>query len=188
MTARRTAPTIAVVAAVVVAGLLVVLARGGSKEASIGVVASHLTDRAAPSLRTTTFDGTRFDLSRRKGSWVVLNFFNSSCIPCKVEHPELVAFDAQQRALGPDGAELYTVVQQDDDLTRVGSFFDERGGDWPILLDEAGRVFVSFGVAQVPETFVIDPDGVVRIRWAGQIDAATLARLVQQQRDLAAFR
>ena len=37
-----------------------------------------------------------FDLARRKGSWVVLNFFNSTCAPCKAEHPELVEFTEQQ--------------------------------------------------------------------------------------------
>ena len=46
-----------------------------------------------------------------------------------------------------------------------------------------GNINVAFGVAQVPETFIIDPNGVVRLRWAGQIDATTLSQLVQQQRD-----
>ena len=74
------------------------------------------------------------------------------------------------------------MVQIDDDLQAVRDFFDARGGDWPILTDEEGSIFVAFGVALVPETFIIDPDGVVRLRWAGQIDAVTLAQLVQQFR------
>ncbi len=63
-------------------------------------------------------------------------------------------------------------------------FFAERGGEWPIIRDDDGNINVAFGVAQVPETFIIDPDGVVRLRWAGQIDAVSLAQLVQQQRQL----
>jgi hypothetical protein len=54
--------------------------------------------------------------------------------------------------------------------------------------DDDGVINVAFGVAQVPETFIVDPDGVVRLRWAGQIDAVTLASLLQQMRDLAGGR
>ena len=152
-----------------------------------GLIESSLLGKAAPAVRSNTLDGAVFDLAQRKGSWVVLNFFQSTCVPCKAEHPELVAFSTQQRAIGLAGAELYTVVQYDDDPDRVRAFFAERGGDWPVLLDDDGRIFVSFGVAQVPETFVIDPDGIVRLRWAGPIDAVTLAQLVQRQRDLYAL-
>ncbi len=115
---------------------------------------------------------------------MVLNFFNSTCAPCKAEHPELVAFAEQQATLGTDGAELYTVLQLDDDIDAVEEFFAERGGEWPIIRDDDGNINVAFGVAQVPETFIIDPDVVVRLRWAGQIDAVSLAQLVQQQRQL----
>ena len=68
------------------------------------------------------------------------------------------------------------------------AFFDKREGDWPVVRDDDGGINVSFGVAQVPETFIIDPDGVVRMRWAGPIDAETLASLVQQEREAYARR
>lgn len=180
---HRLAPVVALLAAAVLGGLFWVLASGKSgSDDKLGLVDSHLLDKPAPAVQSTTIDGKPFDLARRKGSWVVLNFFNSTCVPCKAEHPQLVAFADQQKALGAAGAELYTVLQLDDDVDRVKQFFAERGGDWPVIRDDDGTINVAFGVAQVPETFVIDPDGVVRLRWAGQIDAATLAQLVQQQR------
>ena len=80
-----------------------------------------------------------------------------------------------------DAAAVTGAADSDDDIR---AFFAERGGSWPALRDEDGSVYVSFGVSQVPETFVIDPDGVVRVRWAGPVDAITLSQLVQQQRDL----
>ena len=179
---RRIAPIIVLVVAAVLGGLFWVLASSKSDADTLGVVDSHLLGRTAPSVRSTTLDGEPFDLSRRKGSWVVLNFFNPTCIPCIAEHPELVAFADQQAALGADGAELYTIMQLPYRINDVVAFFDERGGTWPVVLDDDGAINVSFGVAQVPETFIIDPDGIVRLRWAGPIDAATLATLVQQQR------
>lgn len=182
---RRVAPIVALLAAVVLGGLFWVLAgseSGASDEQ--GLIDSPLLGRPAPAVRSTTVDDEAFDLARRKGSWVVVNFFNSTCVPCRAEHPELLAFVAQQARLGAAGAEFYSIVQppnSDDDIRR---FFTERGGDWPVVRDEDGTVNVAFGVSQVPETFIIDPDGIVRVRWAGVIDATTLALLVQRERDL----
>jgi len=180
---RRIAPIVVLVVAAVLGGLFWVLAGSEAENDTSGVINSHLLGRTAPSVRSTTLDDESFDLARRKGSWVVLNFFNSTCVPCIAEHPELVAFAEQQAALGPGGAELYTILQFGDRIDSVRAFFDERDGDWPVVRDDDGGINVSFGVAQVPETFIIDPDGVVRLRWAGPIDAETLATLVQQQRD-----
>ena len=80
------------------------------------------------------------------------------------------------------------ILQFGDRIDSVRAFFDERDGEWPVVRDDDGGINVSFGVAQVPETFIIDPDGVVRVRWAGALDAETLAKLVQQQRDAYALR
>lgn len=180
---RRVAPYIALVVAIVLAGLFVVLASGKSgSDDKAGVIDSPLLDRPAPSVRGTTIDGEPFDLSRRKGSWVVINVFNSDCAPCKAEHVELLTFVSQQSTLGVLGAEMYTIAQPPDTEETARAFFAERGGDWPVLLDEDGTLSVAFGVAQVPETFIVDPDGYVRVRWAGPIDAVTLAALVQQER------
>lgn len=185
---RRIAPIIVLIVAAVLGGLFWVLASSKSENDDSGVINSHLLGRTAPSVRSTTLDDVSFDLARRKGSWVVLNFFNSTCVPCVAEHPELVAFVEQQSALGADGAELYTILQFGDRLDSVRAFFDEREGEWPIVRDDDGGINVSFGVAQVPETFIIDPDGIVRLRWAGPIDAGTLAALVQEQREAYAQR
>lgn len=179
---RRVAPYIALAVAVVLAGLFVVLANGkAGTDDTAGIVDSPLLDRPAPSVKGVTTAGQQLDLSRRKGSWVVVNIFNSDCAPCKAEHADLRMFVSQQSTLGALGAELYTIAQGDT-KEKVDAFFAERGGDWPVLLDEDGTISVAFGVAQVPETFIIDPDGYVRLRWAGPIDAVTLAALVQQER------
>lgn len=185
---RRVAPLIALTVAAVLAGLFWVLAGSSAENDTAGLVGSHLLDEPAPAVRSRTLDDEVFDLARRKGSWVVVNFFNSTCVPCITEHPELVAFVEQQTTLGSDGAEFYTFLQFSDDVGNVRSFFEARGGDWPIIRDDDGGINVAFGVAQVPETFIIDPDGIVRVRWAGPIDAETLAQLVQQQRDGYALR
>ena len=180
---RRVAPFIALAVALVLGALFWVLAASKADTADEqGVVESPLLGRPAPAVRAITADGDAFDLTRRKGSWVVVNFFNSTCVPCKAEHEQLMMFVAQQGTLGGLGAELYAISGYPDTPETIAEFFTERGGDWPVVMDPDGTASVAFGVAQWPETFVIDPDGMVVLRWAGPIDAFTLAELVQQQR------
>lgn len=180
----RIAPIIVLVVAAVVGGLFWILAASKSgTEDKVGLVESPLIGKPAPSVRSTTIDDAPFDLARRKGSWVVINFFNSTCVPCIAEHADLMAF-VDQQATFADGAEFYSFVQPPNADDDIRAFFAKRGGNWPVIRDDDGRINVAFGVAQVPETFIVDPSGVVRVRWAGQIDAVTLSQLVQQQRDL----
>jgi cytochrome c biogenesis protein CcmG, thiol:disulfide interchange protein DsbE len=177
---RRVAPFVVIAVAVVLAGFFVVLAQ--ADPARNQTATTPLLDRPAPSAVAAYPDGTTFDLSRRKGSWVVVNFFTSTCIPCQREHPELVAFVDQQNSLGTAGAEFYTVVV-DDDPGAVDAFFEAEGGDWPVVYDTDGRFAVAFGVAQVPETWIIDPDGVVRGRVISQVTADFLGQQLQLLRE-----
>ena len=177
---RRIAPLIALALALVLGGLFVVLA--GSEPGRDETVDSFLIGKPAPLVVSDTLDAHPFDLSRRKGSWVLLNFFDPSCIPCRQEHPELIELDAQQRALGAGGAELYTIVNRGSDED-VRAYFQTYGGDWPIVRDPGGSISVAFGVAQVPETWVIDPNGVIRARYAGQVTAEGVGALLQNLRE-----
>ncbi len=175
----RLAPFIALGIAVVMVGLLVLLV---GAEPDSGPDASFEV-RPAPEAVGTLDDGTPFDLSRRKGSYVVLNFFTSDCVPCIQEHPDLIEFVEQQRQLGTDGAEFYSVVVGDTP-ERVERFFEERGGDWPIIYSDADEFSVAFGVAAVPETWIIDPEGIVRGRFISRVTAEGLSVTMQQLREV----
>ena len=176
---RRVAPYIAGGVAIVVFALFIVLltADKGRQESA----ASPLLGNVAPDSEGTLADGSPFELSRRKGSWVVLNFFTHNCVPCIREHPELIEFVKQQRALGNDGAELYTVVHNST-TDQVDDFFAERGGDWPVVYDPEYSFSNEFGVSLVPETWVIDPSGVVRARIITEVTAEGLGVLINQLR------
>lgn len=165
-TARIGAVAVAAVVAALIAVLLV-----SDGDAGVGA-RSPLLGQPAPAIATTTIDDQPFDLGRRKGSWVVLNFFNSTCVPCIAEHPSLVRF-AEAEAARVDGAEFYTVVNDDSD-TAVRDFFAANGGDWPKLRDTDGAIAVAFGVAKVPETWIVDPNGFVRLRILGAVTDGVL--------------
>jgi cytochrome c biogenesis protein CcmG/thiol:disulfide interchange protein DsbE len=176
---RRVAPFIAGAVAIVLIALFVVLLTADKDRTESA--ASPLIGNVAPDSTGQLADGTPFELSRRKGSWVVLNFFTHNCVPCIREHPELVEFAEQQRDLGTNGAELYTVVR-DSSQEQVDEFFAERGGDWPIVYDPEFEFSNDFGVTLVPETWIIDPDGFVRTRIISEVTAEGLGTMIQQMR------
>ncbi len=176
----RVAPFVALAVAIVVAGLFIVLARS---DASTDETAdTPLLNRPAPEAVGTLADGSTFELARRKGDWVVVNFFQSECVPCQQEHPDLVRFVTQQEALGADGARFVTVVY-DDDRDDVEAFFAAEGGDWPVVYDEDGSIAVAFGVSKVPETWIVDPNGIVRGRIISRVSAEYLGNQLQLLRE-----
>jgi cytochrome c biogenesis protein CcmG/thiol:disulfide interchange protein DsbE len=180
---RRIAPLVVGVVAIVVVGLFFILL---SADSAPGESArSPLLGNPAPAATGEFADGTPFDLSRRKGSWVVLNFFTHNCVPCIREHPELIEFVEQQESLGSDGAEFYSIVR-DSTQDEVDEFFEQRGGDWPIVYDTDFEFVNQFGVALVPETWIIDPNGFVRRRFISEVNAADLSQLMQALREGAA--
>lgn len=178
---RRLAPLVVGAIAVVMVGMLVVLA-GASPDSGGASADSPLIGRPAPEATGTLSDGTSFDLSRRKGSWVVLNFFDPTCVPCKREHPELVTFSNDQATLGIDGAELYSVITRGQ-RSEIEEFFDTNGGDWPAIYSDNDEFPVAFGVAQVPETWIIDPSGVVQLRLISEVTAEQLNSILRQFRE-----
>lgn len=167
---------VALVASVVIGiVMLLLIALLATREpASNRQADSPLLGRAAPRIQGTTIDGRDFDSAVYDGRWLVVNFFATWCVPCIEEHPELVRFQEEQRAAGQ--ANLVSIVF-DDDPDTVRRFFDRRGGDWPVVIAEPTTIG-EWGVAGVPESFVVDPSGTVRYKLIGGVTAAGLTELV----------
>jgi cytochrome c biogenesis protein CcmG, thiol:disulfide interchange protein DsbE len=148
--ARTTASVVGVVLVLVVALLGWQVATGGGDE-----VRSSIVGRAAPAVQGTAIDGRTVDIDRWRGSWVVVNFFATWCVPCVREHPELVDF-AERHV--DDDVEMVSIAF-DDTPQAIERFFAERGGDWPVLASDTGGMALDYGVRGVPESFLIAPDG-----------------------------
>jgi cytochrome c biogenesis protein CcmG/thiol:disulfide interchange protein DsbE len=151
----RLAVWVAVPVLVVMIGFIVVLATSDSGD---DVASSPLLGRQAPALAGDTIDGETYDLADHRGEWVLVNYFAPWCVPCIREHPELVNFEERHRAAGD--ASVVSVVY-DSDLDAVREFFDDNGGEWPVVTDPEGRVALDWGVEGVPESYLVAPDGTV---------------------------
>jgi cytochrome c biogenesis protein CcmG/thiol:disulfide interchange protein DsbE len=169
----RTALTISALIGLVIAALIVLLAT--RDPATERASQTPLLGKLAPATAGTTIDGSKVSLDDYRGRFVVVNFFGSWCTPCQLEHRELKAFDAEHREKG-DAALI--AVTFDDKAKDARAFFAERGGSWPVIDDPENSIGVAYGIAQVPESWIIGPDGTVLERFAGEVSQSDLDRAI----------
>ena len=133
-------------------------------------VPSPLIDKAAPKFALSRLDdaGKTVRLDDLRGKAFILNVWASWCVSCREEHPLLVAF--AKKHLVP----IYGLDYKDQ-REPAQQWLAERGNPYDAsLFDEKGRVGIDFGVYGVPETFVIDKQGVIRFKQIGALTPAVL--------------
>ena len=174
-TSRWRTAWIAVPLAVAVALLVVVLAtRDSAFERN---ATSPILGGLAPPVAGITTAGEPFDLDQWRGRWVIVNFFQSTCVPCIIEHPELIAFSERH---APSGDARVVSVTFDDTAENVRRFFEVNGGDWPVLVEGASEAAVAYGVTGVPESYLVAPSGVVVWKQLGGVTADGIDDVIAQ--------
>lgn len=113
-------------------------------------------------------------LTDLRGRIVVLNFWASWCVGCRQEHDDLLA---TANAYRDEGVQFLGVVFQDESGDAI-AFLDELGRGYPNVVDVDSRLGVEFGVYGIPETFFIDPQGVVVAKISGESNVSTLSGIL----------
>ena len=139
-----------IIAVAVVIGVVVYGGKQGYTPVNVG--------SQAPGFTLPDLDGNQVDFSEYKGKVIFLNFWATWCEPCKEEMPSMqLLYDTFKRR-------SFVVVAVSVDSSGpegVKKFVDKYGLTFPVLHDRRGRVKERYKTTGVPETFIIDQNGVI---------------------------
>jgi len=130
---------------------------------------SILAGQPAPDFRLETAKGGEFSLSDFRGYSVMLNFWATWCPPCRAELP---LFQSRYEQHFPDLVVL--AVNQGESEVEVGNYVNQLNTNFTVLLDPDYEVGALYQVVSLPTTFFIDPNGVVRAVYVGELSAPRL--------------
>jgi cytochrome c biogenesis protein CcmG/thiol:disulfide interchange protein DsbE len=134
-------------------------------------ILSSLVGRPAPTIVLPPLDASRKGFTSadlKSGHVSVVNVWASWCVPCRAEAPALSAIAHSGTAT------LYGIVYQDAPA-RARGYLKESGNPFAGLdVDPDGRAGAAWGIKGVPETFIVDGNGLVRLHFAGPITAHAL--------------
>jgi cytochrome c biogenesis protein CcmG/thiol:disulfide interchange protein DsbE len=173
-------------------GLVIFLAVGLQRDPK--EIPSPLVGKPAPAFKLFTLaeNDRTFEPKDMLGQVWMLNVWATWCVACKVEHPLLVEFSKQQN-LPIVGLSYKEIQPQDEPLgaklapqaklllarQRSEKFLQVRGNPYVLTaIDLDGRVGIDYGVYGVPETYVIDQQGVIRYKLVGAITPDILLKKI----------
>jgi cytochrome c biogenesis protein CcmG/thiol:disulfide interchange protein DsbE len=153
------------VAAVAGAGFWTVLGRMGEGKFDPHLVESPLLNRPVPDFQLPGLSGgpgfSRADLLAQKRP-ILVNFFASWCQPCLLEHAELTK-------LAGEGVPIWAIAYKDTQGATT-EFLARHGDPFArIARDADGLTAINWGVYGVPETYLVDAEGVIRRKFVGAI-------------------
>lgn len=130
------------------------------------LVRSVLIDKPAPAFALAAVPELGvpgFDTATLMGEVTVVNVFASWCIPCRDEHPLLVALK------DVTGVRLFG-INHNDAPENARAFLAELGNPYDAVgADRDRRVSIDWGVYGVPETFVVDAEGIITFKHVGPL-------------------
>jgi len=163
-----------IVLGVAAAVLLTGASPASSPAAQPGQVVPQEVDYPAPPLALVDVNGQSVALADYAGQVVLLNNWATWCPPCRAEMPELQAYHTAYQEQG------FTViaVEAGDPASQVQQFVEEYGLTFPVWVDTGQQALTVFRKLALPNSFVIDREGQVRLAWSGAITLDVLEKYV----------
>lgn len=120
-------------------------------------------DKPAPDFSLVDRGGKTWTLSELKGQVVFVNFWATWCPPCREEMP---AMQRLYSMMPKDKFKMLAILNKDNPEV-ADKFAAQLGITMPILDDQANNVGLKYGLTGLPETFIIDKQGVLRKKFIG---------------------
>jgi peroxiredoxin len=120
----------------------------------------------APDFTLPTLEGERVTLSEHRGSMVVLDFWATWCMPCKLGLPKIQQFGnwARQEGLAVEVIPVNTAERQpgkDAKKQVVQQYWNRQGFTMQTLMDYDNATARAYDVGPIPHTVVVGPDGII---------------------------
>lgn len=147
----------ALLALIIIGSIIFKKTKIASIEAQIG--------HTAPQFELKDLNGKVWSLNNLKGKIVILNFWASWCDECKEEKKAIQNFLNKNTQI--DDVVFVTILFKDDPK-KVREMVNRLGYTFPVLVDD-GTVSRVYGIKGVPETFLIDKNGILRRKIIGPI-------------------
>jgi len=164
--------TIVLVVGLVIIGSLMLVSLLGMRQANIP---RPEVGRPAPAFSVPLFDGGDVTLADLRGKPAVVNFWASWCIPCVDEAPEL---EKTWQAYKDRGV-AFLGIDYVDTEPKAREFMQKHGITYPNGPDLGSRISYEYRIKGVPETFVIDKEGIVRFVKIGPTTADELRSVLE---------
>ena len=128
-------------------------------------IPSNLINKKIPNFEANSlFKEEKFIFSQElKPEIVLINFFATWCKPCRDEHSYIKKFSEQKkiRVIG---------INYKDDPEKTIKWLNDLGNPYSdVLLDKKGQIAIDWGVYGIPETFIVNSNGIIKYRQAGPI-------------------
>ena len=143
----------------------------------LGAVVGVETQASTPRYAVTALDGTQLSSDALRGKVVLVNFWATWCLPCRVEMPLLQRMAERHRAAGLVVAGLS--VDRGSELS-VREFLRDRGVTYPVAMVGRDVERAFGGVRGYPTSILIDRDGIVRHVVIGPLAPASLELAVRR--------
>ena len=150
-------------------GVITLTPEANTQDPTIGTNAP-VTGKLFPELTLVDLDGNEVHLDDSGGRPAVINFWFSTCEPCKREFPALVAAHVTHG----DRVD-FIGINPNDSVTVAREFADQYGVEFTILRDPDGQSLIDLGVGTFPMTLFVDAGGVIVDQHAGEITSEQLA-------------
>jgi len=139
----------------------------------------------APDFKLPDLEGKTRQLSDYRGKVVFLNFWATWCKPCKEEMPsmEILWENFKTEDFVMLGVSMDRVTTKKD----IPSFIESMSLTFPILMDSWGQTDMRYKLMGVPETYIIDQNGILREKvigprdWTLKESLVTIVQLLQKQ-------
>ena len=167
--------TVSKILIVLIIALLAYTLWSGLSEKGNIEIPSQLVGRTAPEFALQSFSGEEVKFSDFRGKTVLVNFWASWCHPCREEAPVL-----EKTYMSLSGRQVEFIgINIMDDRKSAEEYIKSFGGTFVNVYDPENRIHLDYGVGGVPETFFVNPDGIITGKHRGPLTEKMIMHYIE---------